>query len=270
MSTPATTSTTSSSASSSCDNVDLRLIPEFSGDGTCSVQEWLEKIELICHLRGVSRLENIIPLRLSGSAFAVYQQLSSGDKSSVSAIKTALIGAFGIDKFSAYELFVSRKLKAGESVDVFLAELRKLASAFGGVSDDTLACAFVAGLPEASRRLLRAGARIESMSIFDIVLRARTIVTDSESPPLCAAGRSGREQTCFECGMPNHIAKNCLRRRATQSTHRLSTDERPNVRSAGGRRRCFRCNSFGHLIAACPENGSGETVDAPASSPTNQ
>ena len=34
--------------------------------------------------------------------------------------------------------------KAGETVDVFLAELRRLAVPFGGLSDKTLACAFVA------------------------------------------------------------------------------------------------------------------------------
>ena len=92
----------------------------------------------MCLLRGFSSLEKIIPLRLGGNAFAVYQQLPPTNKLNVAAIKRALIGAFGVDKFVAYELFTSRKLKIGESVDVYLAELRKLALAFGGLSDDTL------------------------------------------------------------------------------------------------------------------------------------
>ena len=134
--TPVTTTVTTSVARAASD-IDLRLIPEFNGDEKGSVLEWIEKLELVCLLRGFSSLEKIIPLRLGGNAFAVYQQLPPTNKLNVAAIKRALIGAFGVDKFVAYELFNSRKLKLGESVDVYLAELRKLASAFGGLSDDT-------------------------------------------------------------------------------------------------------------------------------------
>ena len=53
--------------------MELRLIPEFSGDATRNVVEWLEKAELVCNLRGIAHLESAIPLRLTGGAFAVYQ-----------------------------------------------------------------------------------------------------------------------------------------------------------------------------------------------------
>ena len=52
--------------------VDLKLIPEFDGTGKQSVAEWIEKVELICKLRNVSDVASVIPLRLSGGAFAVY------------------------------------------------------------------------------------------------------------------------------------------------------------------------------------------------------
>ncbi|KAK8383422.1 hypothetical protein O3P69_019069 [Scylla paramamosain] len=44
--------------------------------------------------------------------------------------------------YVAYEQFVSRKLRNGESPDVYLAELRRLPSLFDGISDKTRACAF--------------------------------------------------------------------------------------------------------------------------------
>ena len=128
--------------------IDLRLIQEFSGDGSVNVIEWLEKAELVCALRGITRLEAVLPLRLTGGAFAVYQQLTAEDKADSGKIKFALKTAFAVDAFTAYELFVARRLQPGETVDVYLAELRRLAVPFGGLPEKALVSAFVAGLPD--------------------------------------------------------------------------------------------------------------------------
>ena len=111
--------------------MELRLIPEFSGDATQNVVEWLEKAELVCNLRGIAHLESVIPLRLTGGAFAFYQQLPDADKRDSGKITKALRTAFAVDSFTAYEQFVGRRLQPGERVDVFLAELRRLAVPFG-------------------------------------------------------------------------------------------------------------------------------------------
>ena len=132
--------------------MELRLIPEFSGDSTQNVVEWLEKAELVCKLRGVAHLESV----LTGGTFAVYQQLPDADKQDIGKITKALRTAFVVDSFTAYEQFVGRRLQHGETVDVFLADMRRLAVPFGGLSDKMLACAFVAGLPDTVKQLLRA------------------------------------------------------------------------------------------------------------------
>ena len=51
---------------------DARLIPEY--DGSTDVVEWWTRSEMLCRLRGVDA-ETILPLRLSGGAFAVWAQL---------------------------------------------------------------------------------------------------------------------------------------------------------------------------------------------------
>ena len=56
----------------------LKLIPEYSGEG--NVSEWLEKVDLVCELRDVKDVATVVPLRLTGSAFAVYQQLPKDKK----------------------------------------------------------------------------------------------------------------------------------------------------------------------------------------------
>lgn len=45
----------------------------------------------------------------------------------------------------AYQQFTERRLLLGETVDVYLTDLRKLSVPFGGMNDWMLGCAFVAG-----------------------------------------------------------------------------------------------------------------------------
>ncbi|XP_043204501.1 uncharacterized protein LOC122371835 [Amphibalanus amphitrite] len=249
---------------------DLRLIPEFDG-ATQPVTEWLEKVELVCRLRGIEALHVVVPLRLTGGAFAVYQQLDEQDKAGYETIKKGLISAFAEDKFDAYDRFEKMKLRRGEPVDVFVAELRRLSSLFGGMSDSGLACAFVAKLPETTRRVLRAGSRVESMTLSELISRARAVLADEEETAMAAAtgaaatGAAARTSaapplvTCHSCGQPNHLSRDCLAARGQR--------ERGGAR--GGRRsvHCFRCNRPGHIASSCPENDGGEEGSAPASSP---
>ena len=158
-------------------SLDLRLIPEYDGSGTQSVVEWIEKLELICKLRNVSDVANVIPLHLSGGSFAVYLQLGEADRKKTE-IKEALLAAFTMDPYIAYKQFIGQKLQAGESPDVFLAELRRLVSLFGGMPEKGLAYAFVAGLLESVWQLLRAGSRMETLDLPQILAQARAIVHD--------------------------------------------------------------------------------------------
>ena len=163
------------------DKLDIRIIPEFSGDSDSGcVVRWFECLELVAKLRKIeSEIVTIIPLRLAGDAYDVYAQIPDEDKKSVEKVKESLTKAFSIDSFSAYDKFVNRKLKPNESVDAFLADLKRISSIFGGTSDKILICAFVAGLPENVRLSLRSSSKIEGLDIKDILGRARIILSDS-------------------------------------------------------------------------------------------
>ena len=117
--------------------VELRLIPEFGGSPSESVAEWLEKVQLVCDLRCIDKPETLVPLWLTGGAFAVYQQLSASDKCDFSKLKEALLVAFGADSFAAYEQLTTRRLRSTRRDGgryVFIAELRKTSSAFCGTA----------------------------------------------------------------------------------------------------------------------------------------
>ncbi|XP_043226962.1 uncharacterized protein LOC122384052 [Amphibalanus amphitrite] len=145
---------------------------------------------MLCQLRGVAA-ETVIPLRLAGGAFHVWSQLPAASRCSLTAVRDALQAAFALDEYAAYEAFAARRLMPGESADVFLADLRRLAALFGGVPERALACAFVAGLPDSVRQMIRAGCRADGLDLSSVLARARAVLTDERLSAAAAAALSG-------------------------------------------------------------------------------
>ena len=155
----------------------------------------------------------------------------------------------------------------------------------GGLSDKMLSCAFVAGLPDAVRQLLRASCRRDTLTVEQLLTRAMAIMSEESNVVAPVIGtRAGvamsSESTetvsvsgpvCFECNLPNHLAKDCLLRRRAGATSRggrgISTGT-----SGRGEVRCYRCNGQGHIASSpsCPRKGVGERLSAPAYSLNSQ
>ena len=64
----------------------------------------------------MKNVERVLPLSLRGGALAIYRQLSTEQKADAEQIKQALITAYAADAFNAYDQFVTRKLRPGETV----------------------------------------------------------------------------------------------------------------------------------------------------------
>ena len=159
---------------------DPKVIPLFDGtDPGQSVVEWVEKAELVCRLSGVKNIECMVPMRLSGGAYAVYQQLSEEKRADFACIKDILYTAFAPNPVTAYKQFAVCRLCPGEMVDVFLAELCKLATQFEGMTERVFVRAFIAGLLEHVEKLLQATTRVDNLPIAEILARARAILKDS-------------------------------------------------------------------------------------------
>ncbi|KAK8375080.1 hypothetical protein O3P69_010962 [Scylla paramamosain] len=146
-------------------------------------------------------------------------------KEEYESIKSALISAFLTDKFFAYEQFVTRQLREDEPVDVYLTDLRRLAELFGGIPDAGLSYAFLAGLPEATRHILRAGCCLERMNICQLLNRARVVVASDS----------------LGVGSPTHVS--CLIHHAAASASccsavRCLAYNQPNRYV---RERCYNC-----------------------------
>ena len=167
---------------------DVRLILEFSGATTDTpIVEWVEDVELVCELCAMKNVERILPLRLEGGALAIYRLLSAEQKADAEQIKQAHITANATDAFNAYDQFVTRQLRPGETVDEFFTELRRLARLVGGPRlERWLTRAFVSGLPQ------RASSGMETMSAEQLLTRARAVMTDNEGPAELAAASTRR------------------------------------------------------------------------------
>lgn len=79
---------------------------------------------------------------------------------------------FATYPFVAYDHFVDRRLNSNESKDAYLAELLRLSTLYGGVSNRRLACAFVSVLPKHVRKLLRASFRMDALDVKQSLERA--------------------------------------------------------------------------------------------------
>ena len=236
---------------------DPKLLPLFDRtDPGQLVVERVEKAELVCQLNGVQNIECVVPMRLSGGAYAVYQQLSEEKRANFTCIKDVLYTAFALNPVTAYKQFAAHHLCPGETVDVFLAELRKLATQFGGMMEQGLVCAFIAGLLEHAEKLLQATTWVDDMPISEILAHAQAILKDSFTGTGLAAtaaqllGCQEKEtaapRRCYIYQGPNHKARDGLRWCECPRPQKSLT---------------FNwCKRQGHIARNCPGNEQGGQV----------
>jgi hypothetical protein len=242
------------------------IIKQYDGEGDFS--EWISKLELVCKLQKISELENFLPLFLSGGAFAVYESLEETVKSDYSLLKEALISAFTVSQISAYKLFKTRSLRVGEAVDVYLSDLKRLASLVGRASlinEEWIKCAFIDGLPENVRVQLVAACSLEKMSIQDVLERSRSLVHCEEvvisavskqrpnqlaypTQPNTVVSVPQRVVKCFACQKDGHISRNC--------PDKLRNEDRGGHFSHVKSMKCYNCEEIGHFASTCPKRNS--------------
>ena len=262
-------SSTGSEEALSSARLDVRLIDAY--DGTSDIVEWYTQTALLCEYRGVS-VADVLPMRLKGGAFAVWSQLPAEDRRSEDAVRDALFTAFAMDDYAALEAFSARTLQPGESVDVYLASLRRYATLFGSVSDRQLAAKFVNGLPPSVSETVRAGARAEKLTLAGTLARARAVLGNERSQAVAAAARDDGGRPA-ELEPVAAVAAGCRCRCSCSGGNGGGGGGgggRPyRGRYPGQTRHCWTCGDANHLSAACPRrpgNAPGATP-APAQRP---
>lgn len=155
---------------------------------SADICEWLQKLELVAQLQKIKDLAGILPLSLSGSAFAVYNQLDEGVRMDYKKLKGELLLAFRMNSFHAHGTLLGRKYRSGETVDAYVADLRRLVSLIGQTEPEPLLkCAFVEGLPPDVSVQLKSIAAVEKLSLVELISRARMIMSTNDEVS-CAVG----------------------------------------------------------------------------------
>ena len=222
-----------------------------SYDGTGDFLEWVQKLELVAEFQKITELQNFLPLFLNGGAFAVYQGIPTGDKKDYKLVKRFLSSAFSLGPFKAFETFVTRRLREGESVDVYLAELKKLAGLVSDNIDEAwLKCAFVCGLPDEVKSQMQAACSLKKMDLDEVVEKARSLVGTREACFASATDRGRGLMQCFLCGGGGHMARECPSSSSGRGRRGMGGSNRGG--GGGGDRACYSCGKSGHLSRSCP------------------
>ena len=199
-------------------------------------------------MQKIEDVSQIIPLFLEGSAYAVYSQLDKATQENAGDLETALLNAFSMNAFQAYEELRKRVWSDNEPVDVFLADLKRLAR-LANISDvNVIQCAFIVGLPPIVSGQMRASAQISKATLPTLVEQARVLMTEyGATGSTVAAGvgtrrqfrerRDGNGPRCFKCGEEGHIARNCTK-------IGKSDPAKPTIK-------CFVCGEEGHVARSC-------------------
>ena len=223
---------------------------------------WIEKLELVAQLQGITDLPKFVPLFLSGPAFAVYQQLGDTTKGDYDMLKAELSTAFSSDPFTSYDELKSRVLLENESVDVYLADIRRLVALMGHGhhGEPLIRCAFVSGLPSDVAMQLKSAVNADRLQLPELVGKARAMLASrgGNSTFACAGVKSNTKSIrCFVCSGNGHVARECPNKRKERFVSgRPSRD-----------RRCYICDSPDHLANKC-QNRSGNGAGGVSASDT--
>ena len=216
------------------------------------------------------------PLFLDGDAFLIFDRMDAADQKKPDEVVKRMREAFGLTKSQAYKSFVSRKLRAGESPDGYVADLQRLAKlsghASGGDTDSMVIEQMIVGLPSVMAqqvRLALAGKEKKVSGILELI-RALQQVNSTDDVDLgaatasfnsCkigpAAGTSGetskRSVMCFRCNQIGHVRKNCPMKSSGSGDASRGDVSSGSSRPGQGASTCYFCDKPGHRKAECEE-----------------
>ena len=204
-----------------------KMLKSFDGEGDVAV--WLAKVELVAKLSEVKDVANLVALHLEGSALSLYLELDSSKQSNFKLLSEELLRAYSDSQIVSFS-----KLRAcrweGESVDVYANSIRKLARGAGFTGDSlehVVKLTIITGFPESVSKELQQVHDIDTLSVSDVLARARVLTRNTKvgemaAPAMGGVGQKGSSKggkreplKCYECGGP-HLARHCAKKKTTE------------------------------------------------------
>lgn len=231
-----------------------------------NLDEFWQKFQVVCNLQkhadGKARM-GVLPLYLTGEAFTVWSTMEKADQEDEDKVQSRLAESFSMLPGEAYSSFVRRKKRVDESVDAYLADLRRLMRISGhkedsGGKDPMLVEQFLVGMPKqlADQLRLSNAATATGLTISAISSQARALcaaaagcVGDRDFSVTGAASHQP-SKLCYECQQTGHVRRECpkLKRRQQKSLERVQ---------------CYQCKEYGHYRSNCPQVKAGTYHESP-------
>ena len=267
------------------------MLKAFCGEG--DLVSWLTKVKLVAKLQKISDLASFLPLYLEGDALALYLELSDAEQLNIDAIEKKLKEAFTDSAFVAFAK-MSQKRWAGEQVDVYANELKRLGglAGFTGAGLNRLVMlSFVNGFPANISCELQQISGIFSMEMSDVIARARILTANKSDVVVVAAARPRRPPNKEGAlGRDGDNGKDSSRSYKEVGLGQEADSGREGTGSRPFRRSCyqcdgphmakfckerkdlicFRCGKPGHIAANCNQENCCRVAGAPAVTPMEQ
>ena len=208
----------------------------------------------------------MLPTLLEGEVLAAWMELTEEEKRDFGVVKEKLIRKLAPLEFVSLEQFQKRAIFPGESIGMYLYELKRLLrQAMPELAEDAsqqlLIHQFLAGLPAPVSRQLQAVGNttnleqiVECAKVLMVVdssekvaavqsensevssLKAQIQELTEQVAVLTTQKNSKKQLQCFHCKQAGHIQRYCPNR----------------VRE----RRCYVCGRLGHIAANCWHSGN--------------
>ena len=245
--------------------------------------EWFTKFEICFRANEWNDDKKIkkLPTLLEGEALALWLELSDEDQADYAKAKKAITEKMCPASFVSLDEFHLRKMHPGESLSLFVHELKKLLNQAmptleKNARDQLLLHQFLAGISDSVSSQIRATGDITTLE--KAIEKARLLMTIKDHTAQTAAIGQPEDNSmqqlkeqiaqlteqvaalstqksashkrhqlpirqCFFCNQPGHLQRECPQRRQAN----------PNIR------RCFICNKPGHIARNCWQGNDNGT-----------
>ena len=154
------------------------IIKSFSGKG--DVVTWLRKVGFVAKLQNIADLTCLIPLYVEDDALALYLEMNERKQTGVKRMEDRLEEAFTGGVFVSYnKLSIIRW--AGQTVDVYANEIRKLAGLSGFAEEGletAVKMAFVNGFPEDVSVALQQIPNVMGTDMNELISKGRVLTAN--------------------------------------------------------------------------------------------